>query len=107
MTLDKLARTMCEREHDLEHNDQGKIVIRNMPPGPVWGVCAFCRRFRKDLAEALDLGVQEQKDRCADADPVHFCNECGSEFLECCHTHMLSLKDEAPDPDWERELDEL
>ena len=45
------------------------------------------------LAAQITEAIQGERDRfktaCNGADPTHFCNECGSEFLSCCHKQML------------------
>ncbi len=47
----------------------------------------------EELKAEFKRGAEDLKARIAKADPIHFCNECGTEFLSCCHEHIMLLSE--------------
>jgi len=91
-------QTEAERDHWAESHECAMLFlddegVRRGGEDIVGGTYSLVGRIREYKHMVIEDELEKFKVRCNGADPTHFCNNCGSEFGECCWEHMHNFKD--------------
>ena len=84
------AQSEAERDHWSEAHECAMMFLDDEGVARNDGrfMYSLVGRIREYKSMIVEAELEKFKKRCNGADPTHFCNNCGSEFLECCWDHI-------------------